>query len=89
MNPRANELIAEMRKLQAESVVDSMRFHTHQVPLVAELQVILAESQEKSAQTLDHYTRTLTRLTWGLVSLAIVLLVVTVVFGMLHQHPHP
>ena len=88
MNPRAKELIEEMRKLQAESVIDGMRFHTHQVPLMAELQVIVAESQEKSAETLEHYTRTLTRLTWALVCLAIVLLVVTVAFEMLHQHPH-
>jgi hypothetical protein len=88
MNPRAKELIGEMRKLQAESVIDGMRFHTHQVPLMAELQVNVAESQEKSAETLEHYTRTLIRLTWGLVSLAIVLLVLTVVFGMLHQRPH-
>ena len=88
MNPRAKELIEEMRKLQAESVIDGMRFHTQQVPLMAELQVIIAESREKSAETLEHYTRTLTRLTWALVCLAIVLLVVTVAFEMLHQHPH-
>jgi hypothetical protein len=79
-----NEIVDDMRKLRAPSAMNAGRFQTEQSALMAELLVLLAEEQAKSAQTLERYTRSLVRLTWALVWLAVGLLVFTISTAIVH-----
>ena len=59
MNPRASELVEELRKLQPKMVMDAGPYQNRQLALMGELSVILADEQRKSAEILEGHTKAL------------------------------
>jgi hypothetical protein len=79
VNPRAYELIAEIRKFQAMGPTEAGVRQTQQAAAMAELLVLLAEEQAKSAAAVERQTNKIIRLTWGLFWLTLALTFVAAV----------
>ena len=82
MNPKARDLVEELKKLQASTQYQAMMSPSRQASLMGELLVLLAEEQEKAAAKLEEqtlvlirFTKLLVGLTWALVFIGIIQIV--------------
>jgi hypothetical protein len=74
MNPKAKEIVEQMRCLRADT-------QSRQTWLMGELLVLLAEEQEESAAVAERQTNKIVGLTWALVALTFVLFLLTAYLG--------
>jgi hypothetical protein len=76
MNPRAHKIVKELEAMRASHGLAGVIAPSHQNPLIAELQVIVAEEQEKSAAKLERFTCWLIYFTIALVFIGIIQIII-------------
>jgi hypothetical protein len=87
MNPKAHKIVESLGQMVGSDVYSATIAPSRQMPLMAELLVIVAEEQEKSALKVERQTDKLICLTWALVGLTFILLLFTVYLSYdVYQH---
>jgi hypothetical protein len=81
MNTQAGKIVDELKKLRPVGAIDAAPATARQLPLMAELLVLLAEAQEESSKKLEGQTEILIKetkalrgLTWAIAILTAALL---------------